>query len=119
MGNSEDRLESTNSLLSEQKTENPLFLGRTFGPLMFLWFSSLFSVGLWRIRLKPRILHAINPLQAIQFLLRERKSAFFHIGSSIFALFISQTDLSGGVFLSVTGCEALYADLGKNSIRQR
>ena len=65
---------------------------------MVLWFVSLFSIGIWRIRLRPSILKAFNPYQAISYLIHEKKQGFYHIG---------------GVFLSVTGCEALYADLGK------
>ena len=58
-----------------------LSLGRTFGPLMFIWFSSLFAIGLYRIRLKPVILKSFNPFEAIQYLIREKKKSFYHIGS--------------------------------------
>ena len=44
---------------------------------------------------------------------RKTNSLFPHRFVSI-VVFISRIDRLGGVFLSVTGCEALYADLGKN-----
>ncbi|CAF1102347.1 unnamed protein product [Adineta steineri] len=72
-------------------------IGNTFAPVMVIWFLSLFLIGIWRIRLKPIILKSFNPYQAIIYLIKEKKDGFYHIG---------------GVFLSVTGCEALYADLG-------
>jgi len=83
---------------------------------MLLWFCSLFSVGLWRTRLRPSILKAFNPYQAISYLIREKKQGFYHIGSVICYLFCLTFEcwifVVGGVFLSVTGCEALFADLG-------
>lgn len=72
-------------------------IGATFGPIMFIWFSTLFSVGIWRISYHPSILKAFNPWEAFQYFLREKKKAFYQIGD---------------VFLAVTGLEALYADLG-------
>jgi KUP system potassium uptake protein len=56
------------------------YQGNTFGPLMLIWFFSLFSVGLWRTRLKPSILKAFNPYQAIIYLIKEKKQGFYHIG---------------------------------------
>jgi len=47
---------------------------------MLIWFCSLFSVGLWRTRLKPSILKAFNPYQAIYYLIKEKKQGFYHIG---------------------------------------
>ncbi|CAF1343571.1 unnamed protein product, partial [Didymodactylos carnosus] len=72
-------------------------IGITFGPIMFLWFLSLFLIGIWRITFKPSILKAFNPWEALHYLIREKKRGFYQIG---------------GVFLAVTGLEALYADLG-------
>ena len=72
-------------------------IGIAFGPIMLIWFASLFSIGVWRISLRPSILKAFNPWEAFHYLLREKSRGFNQIG---------------GVFLSVTGLEAMYADLG-------
>jgi K+ transporter len=47
---------------------------------MVIWFISLFSIGIWRIRLRPSILKAFNPYQAIIYLIKEKKQGFYHIG---------------------------------------
>ncbi|CAF2079491.1 unnamed protein product [Rotaria magnacalcarata] len=72
-------------------------IGAAFGPVMCLWFASLFMIGIWRVTIKPSILKAFNPWEALHYLIIEKKQGFYQIG---------------GVFLSVTGLEALYADLG-------
>ena len=54
--------------------------GNTFAPIMFIWFFSLFAIGIWRIRSKPLILKAFNPYQAVIYLIREKKDGFSHIG---------------------------------------
>ena len=72
-------------------------IGRVFGPLMVLWFLVLAALGLHSVAITPVVLAAINPLHAV---------AFFgqHLGVA-FVVF-------GLVFLTVTGGEALYSDLG-------
>ncbi|CAF1366893.1 unnamed protein product [Adineta ricciae] len=72
-------------------------LGIFFGPIMILWFILLATIGIWRITFKPSILKAFNPWEALHYLIRTKKTGFYQIGS---------------IFLSVTGLEALYADLG-------
>ncbi|CAF1461999.1 unnamed protein product [Adineta ricciae] len=72
-------------------------IGTAFGPIMFLWFLCLFIIGIWRTTMRPEILKAFNPWEAFHYLLKEKKRGFYQIG---------------GVFLSATGLEALYADLG-------
>ncbi|CAF1429572.1 unnamed protein product [Adineta ricciae] len=72
-------------------------IGVAFGPIMVCWFVTLFIIGIWRITYKPSILKAFNPWEAFDYLLIEKTRGFYQIG---------------GVFLSVTGLEALYADLG-------
>jgi K+ transporter len=47
---------------------------------MLIWFSSLFSIGIWRIGLKPIILKSFNPYEAIIYLIKEKKQGFYHIG---------------------------------------
>ncbi|CAF1466544.1 unnamed protein product [Rotaria sordida] len=72
-------------------------IGLAFAPIMIIWFIVLFSIGIWRITFEPAILRAFNPWEAINYLIREKQKGFMQIG---------------GVFLSITGLEALYADLG-------
>ena len=68
-----------------------------FGPVMIIWFLTLGVMGLMHISDDPGIVHAINPVFAVQFLLTH----------GIIGLVIL-----GAVFLAVTCGEALYADLG-------
>jgi KUP system potassium uptake protein len=72
-------------------------VGRVFGPVMLLWFVTIGVLGVRGILLAPEVLAAVNPWQAIRFLLT-------HGGLGVIVL--------GSVFLAVTGAEALYADLG-------
>ncbi|MGQ3004152.1 MAG: potassium transporter Kup [Hydrogenophaga sp.] len=72
-------------------------IGKAFGPVMLLWFTSLMLLGLPQIIDNPRVLAAINPLYALNFCLEYRWVAFVALGA---------------VVLVVTGGEALYADLG-------
>jgi KUP system potassium uptake protein len=72
-------------------------VGSLFGPVMLLWFAVLAVTGLMQIALEPRILAALNPLHAAEFL-RDR-------GWTLFVVM-------GAIVLALTGAEALYADLG-------
>lgn len=72
-------------------------LGRMFGPIMVVWFLVIAGFGVRGILASPQILSAIDPRSAIQFLALEPKQAFL-----VFGL----------MFLSLTGAEALYADMG-------
>ena len=72
-------------------------VGLVFGPIMLLWFSVLGVLGLRHIFTAPEILRALNPWYGLQFLLTGHHHGF---------------GVLGAVFLSVTGGEALYADLG-------
>jgi len=72
-------------------------LGALFGPIMVLWFSVLALLGVRQIIHEPGVLAAINPLEALSFVIGEPRFAFLALG---------------GVFLVVTGSEALYADMG-------
>ncbi len=72
-------------------------IGRLFGPVMLVWFAVLVILGVsWIVR-APQILAAVNPLYGIELFIREPWTAFVALGS---------------VVLAVTGCEALYADMG-------
>ncbi len=68
-----------------------------FGPITILWFTVMAVAGLNWIIKNPAILFAFNPYYAVHFLVSHGTLSFFVLG---------------GVFLAVTGVEALYADLG-------
>src|SRR5882757_6312929 len=72
-------------------------IGRLFGPIMVVWFVVLGGLGLANIWMAPAILRAVNPLEAVHFLVNDPKISFVVIGA---------------VFLALTGGEALYADMG-------
>ncbi len=71
-------------------------VGRSFGPVMLLWFSMLAILGISQIVYMPEIFKALNPQYGIELL---RSSPNFLV-------------VMGAVFLCTTGAEALYADLG-------
>jgi KUP system potassium uptake protein len=89
-------------------------IGTIFAPIMCIWFVSLFSIGIWRITFKITILKSFNPYEAIAYLIREKTNGFYQMGKNKKNFFCKSKKINlGGVFLSVTGCEALFADLGK------
>lgn len=71
-------------------------VGKSFGPIMFLWFSVLALLGLLNISHDLEVLSALSPHYGIQLLMSNPKGVF----------------ILGAVFLCTTGAEALYADLG-------
>jgi KUP system potassium uptake protein len=72
-------------------------IGNAFGPIMALWFLVLAMLGLWGIVQHPTVLFAIDPRAGFAYLLTGGQTGFLALG---------------GVFLCVTGAEALYADMG-------
>ncbi len=72
-------------------------IGRLFGPVMLLWFAVIALLGLAQIVREPHILAALNPLYGLGLFIRAPWTAFVSLGA---------------VVLAVTGCEALYADMG-------
>ncbi|MGP4115865.1 KUP/HAK/KT family potassium transporter [Levilactobacillus zymae] len=74
-------------------------IGRSFGPIMLLWFGFIGGVGLWNLLAAPEMLKALSPVYALRFL----TSPLNHQG--IFIL--------GNIFLATTGAEALYSDMGQ------
>ena len=72
-------------------------IGRAFGPIMALWFLVLAMLGLWGIVQHPAVLFAIDPRAGFTYLRTGGLTGFLVLG---------------GVFLCVTGAEALYADMG-------
>jgi KUP system potassium uptake protein len=72
-------------------------IGRAFGPVMLLWFVVIAVLGLASILHHPAVVAALDPRHAINFLR--------HSGAA-------GIPVLGGVFLCITGAEALYADMG-------
>ena len=72
-------------------------IGRAFGPIMLLWFIVIAGLGLAGIVRNPSVLVAIDPRHAVGFLTHSGNVGFLVLG---------------GVFLCITGAEALYADMG-------
>jgi KUP system potassium uptake protein len=72
-------------------------IGRAFGPIMTVWFLSMALLGLWGIARHPDVLSALNPYYGCIYLAHSGGTGFLVLG---------------GVFLCVTGAEALYADMG-------
>jgi len=72
-------------------------IGKLFGPIMVLWFLVLAVLGAIAIAREPHILYAADPRYAVTLFITEPWTAFVALGS---------------VVLAVTGCEALYADMG-------
>jgi KUP system potassium uptake protein len=71
-------------------------IGKSFGPMMIIWFSMLALLGFIQMIQFPVILKAFNPYYAIHLL--------YHYPHGFLLL--------GAVFLCTTGAEALYSDLG-------
>ncbi len=72
-------------------------IGSAFGPVMLLWFAVIGLLGAWGIAQHPAVLWAIDPRHGLSFLFSGGPAGFYVLG---------------GVFLCVTGAEALYADMG-------
>ena len=72
-------------------------IGRLFGPIVLLWLLVIGLFGLRSILMTPEILIALNPWYGIYLFVAEPWTAFVALGS---------------VVLTVTGVEAIYADMG-------
>jgi KUP system potassium uptake protein len=72
-------------------------VGKLFGPVMALWFGTLGVAGLVEALHEPAILKALSPSYGFRFFLDHFHIAFIALGA---------------VVLTVTGAEALYADMG-------
>lgn len=72
-------------------------MGRYFGPLTLLWFVSLGVFGVISIIKDPFVLNMVNPVWAFDFAVSYPFKTFFILGA---------------VVLTITGGEALYADMG-------
>lgn len=79
-------------------------VGRLFGPLMLIWFTTIGILGLSYIGQAPEVIKALNPIYAINTIINYPNALFF----------------IGAIFLCTTGAEALYSDMGhagKSNIR--
>ena len=72
-------------------------IGRLFGPVMTLWFVTIGALGVYGVVQHPAVLAGLDPRYAVLALVNGGASGFLVLG---------------GVFLCVTGAEALYADMG-------
>lgn len=72
-------------------------MGRLFGPVTLVWFLSIAALGMRGIFEEPAVLAAFHPGHALRFALDQGFTAFVVLGA---------------VFLTLTGAEALYADMG-------
>lgn len=72
-------------------------IGVTFGPVMIVWFLVLAGLGFYHLIDRPEILKALSPHYGIYYLT--------HHG-------LHGIVIMGMVLLAVTGCEAMYADIG-------
>jgi KUP system potassium uptake protein len=77
------------------------FLGKSYGPFMFIWFIMLGTLGLSQILQNPTVLKSFNPYYAYV-LLHDYPGGFI---------------LLGAVFLATTGAESLYSDLGHCGVK--
>ena len=72
-------------------------IGRLFGPVMLVWFLSIGVLGAIGVLAHPAILLALDPRYGLHYLATHGFAGFTVLGA---------------VFLSATGAEALYADMG-------
>ena len=80
-------------------------IGVVFGPIMLVWFISIGTLGAVNLAAHPSVLAALDPLVGLEFLRHHGWGSFVVLG---------------GVFLALTGAEALYADMshvGRRPVR--
>lgn len=77
-------------------------VSKFFGPITIVWFLAMAATGLSWIIYKPEVLVCLSPYYAYLFIIEHGAMSFLVLGS---------------VFLSVTGAEALYADMGHFGIK--
>ena len=72
-------------------------IASTFGPVMVIWFTVLFCLGIYYLSFDLTVIFAVNPAYAIDFFISNGLVSFFILSD---------------VILCATGGEALYADMG-------
>ena len=73
-----------------------------FGPVCILWFLAIGGLGVWHIADEPSILRVVSPHYGVMLLATHGVTGLFVLGA---------------VFLTVTGAEALTADMGHFGIK--
>ncbi|APG09777.1 potassium transporter Kup [Bradyrhizobium japonicum] len=79
------------------QTHGTASVGKAFGPIMLLWFITIGGLGVFGLFSHPEVLAALDPSCGLRLLTTHGFAGFAVLG---------------GVFLAVTGGEALYADMG-------
>ncbi|KAK4482201.1 hypothetical protein RD792_009343 [Penstemon davidsonii] len=78
-------------------------VGYTFAPIICVWFFLISGIGIYNfIKYDPSVIKALNPMYIIYYFMRNKKKAWISLG---------------GCVLSITGTEALFADLGHFSVK--
>ncbi|KAF7804831.1 potassium transporter 5-like [Senna tora] len=78
-------------------------VGYSFAPIICLWFTFIASIGVYNfVKYDPSVLKALNPKYIVDYFKRNSKAAWISLG---------------GVVLSITGTEALFADVGHFTVR--
>ena len=72
-------------------------VGSIFAPAMAVWFTALSVMGIVNLVGHPEIVAAFNPVHAVRYVIHFPRATLYVIGS---------------VDLCITGCEALFADMG-------
>ena len=72
-------------------------VGRFFGPVMLLWFITICVLGVVNVAHRPGVLEGVSPTFALELIAADPLRAFLTLGT---------------VVLTITGAEALYADMG-------
>ncbi|HET8604392.1 MAG TPA: potassium transporter Kup [Marmoricola sp.] len=72
-------------------------VGRLFGPFMLLWFAALAAAGVAGVVHHPGVLAGLSPTYAVTFVVSHPVATFIAMGA---------------IVLTITGAEALYADMG-------
>ncbi|XP_009353492.2 LOW QUALITY PROTEIN: potassium transporter 5-like [Pyrus x bretschneideri] len=78
-------------------------VGFTFAPIILVWFMFIGGIGLYNLfKHDISVLRAFNPKYIIDFFRRNGKKGWISLG---------------GIFLCITGTEAMFADLGHFSVK--
>ncbi|XP_057747946.1 potassium transporter 5-like [Arachis stenosperma] len=78
-------------------------VGTTFAPIIIVWFSFIGGIGLFNLfKYEVGVLRALNPKYIVDYFRRNGKDGWISLG---------------GIFLCITGTEAMFADLGHFSVR--
>lgn len=78
-------------------------VGFAFAPIIFVWFSFIGGIGLYNLfKHDIGVLRAFNPWYMVDYFKRNGRQGWVSLG---------------GVFLCITGSEAMFADLGHFNIR--